>query len=631
MQRQDELADYVNTTGTAFLGLTVGCARCHNHKFDPILQKDYYSMQAVFAGVQHGQRALRGAAGERAQQQISQLEAELARHEMEFASLRQRAVAPAEAVASAALLPPVNAVLNEESFDPVLARFVRFTIRATSASEPCLDELEVLAAQPTDSSTDGEQLNVALASRGTIATASGTLPGYAIHKLEHLNDGKPGNSHSWISNTNGTGWVQLDLQEPVNIHKIRWGRDRQGQFADRVATDYVIEVATEPDAWTTVASSANREPFAGTQPREDEFVDRLPAAEAEQARSIYARIKSLRDDLSRLRAEIPMGYVGTFATPEPIHRLYRGDPLAPRELVDPDALSVIGSLGLSNETPEPDRRLALAQWIASPQNPLTARVIVNRVWQYHFGTGLVSTPSDFGKNGTSPTHPELLDYLAKQFMQHGWSLKWLHREILSSHTYQQSSAPREDAILKDAASQLLWRFPPRRLEAEAIRDCVLAVSGDLNLQAGGPGFLLFEVDRENVHHYFPKKEFGPSEFRRMIYMTKIRQEQDAVFGVFDCPDGGQVIPNRSRSTTPLQALNLLNSDFMLLQVQHMTDRVQREAGGDVEAQVRRAFVLTFSRQPTAKEVEMAVELVRQYGLDALCRALLNSNEFLFVS
>lgn len=621
MQRQDELADYVNTTGTAFLGLTVGCARCHNHKFDPILQKDYYSMQAVFAGVQHGERELQGHAAEKARREVRIAEDELTRLEMKLAELR--AAAPPPQSSPDGLLPPVNARLNIEKFKPVEARFVRFTIRATSGAEPCIDELEIFAADTDE--------NVALATAGGIPTASGTLPGYKIHQLEHINDGQFGNTHSWISNHSGAGWVQIELAKPTLIDRIQWGRDREGGFLDRLATGYTIEAAGEADQWQTVAKSAQREPFQGTEVPADDFIPRLPDDQANQAKATLARLTELRDQIGGLRDRIPKAYIGTFKQPEIIHRLFRGDPLAPREEVVPDALLVIGSLGLTNETPEQARRLALANWIASPDNPLTARVIVNRVWHYHFGTGLVSTPSDFGKNGTAPSHPELLDWLAANFMENDWSLKWLHREILSSHTYQQSSAPRAGPIAADADSRLLWRFPPRRLEAEAIRDCVLSVSGALNPQAGGPGFLLFEIDHENVHHYFPKKEFGPSEFRRMIYMTKIRQEQDEVFGVFDCPDGGQVIPHRSRSTTPLQALNLLNSKFMLEQAEMLTQRIRREAGDDTTDQVIRVFELAFSREPGAAELRRAIALVEEYGLDALCRAIFNSNEFLFLS
>ena len=614
MQREDELADIVNTTGTAFLGLTVGCARCHNHKFDPILQKDYYSLQAVFAGVQHGERKLRDFASD-------ELLA-TTRNRLREVEEKLRNSATAAAVDSD-LLPAVNARVNVETFDAVPGKWVRFTIHETNRGEPCIDELEVYAV--------GDKDNVALASRGGIPTSSGNLPGYEIHKLEHINDGREGNSHSWISNSSG-GWVQIELPKVFKIQRIVWGRDRQGKLDDRLATKYKIDVASNMGEWLTVASSDRRQPLADhNQVAEDAFIARLPKAAAAEARVLFERRQQLRSEQARLEKGAPTGYVGTFKEPKKTHRLYRGDPLAPREEVAPDALTVIGTLGLNSSTPEQQRRLALARWIADPKNPLTARVIVNRVWHYHFGSGIVSTPSDLGANGTAPTHPELLDWLAGQFMKNGWSLKWLHRQILSSSTYQQSSAPREAAMAKDAGASLLWRFPPRRLAAETIRDCVLHVSGVLNQTAGGPGFLLFEIDRENVHHYFPKKEFGPGEWRRMIYMTKIRQEQDEVFGIFDCPDGGQVIPNRSRSTTPLQALNLLNSHFMLQQIDLFAKRIHETAGADMEAQVRLAFQLVFSREPNDQEYQDAFALAKEYGLDALCRALLNANEFLFLT
>ena len=619
MQRQDELADFVNTTGTAFLGMTIGCARCHNHKFDPIPQRDYYALQAVFAGVQHGERPLTAIATQDSARQIANFTDQLTQLEAKFDRMRKLAVSIEVKEGQSKRLPAVKARLNVDRFEPVLAKKIRFTILATNSSEPGIDEFEVLTK-------DGR--NVALAADGAVATASGTLPGYAIHQLEHLNDGKPGNNHSWISNTGGSGWIQIEFPDVAEIEEVRWGRDRDGRFSDRVAINYRIEVANTSNEWSLVSSSDRREPFTANS--EDAFIAKLPEEQAVEARSLFASLQEAKNQLAAVKNNIPKAYVGTFKNPEPIRRLHRGDPLAPREEVNPDALSVIGSLELTSEASESRRRLALAEWITQSDNPLTARVIVNRVWHYHFGTGIVSTPSDFGLNGTEPSHPELLDWMTSQFMNNGWSLKWLHRQILSSHIYQQSSKPRQDGLESDAASRLLWRYPPRRLEAEAIRDCVLKVSGALNPKAGGPGFLLFEINHENVHHYFPIEEFGPEQFRRMIYMTKIRQEQDEVFGTFDCPDGGQVIPDRSRSTTPLQALNLLNSKFMLQQAELFADRT-REAGDEtVNGQVDFIFQVAFSRDPSITEKYMAVELVNQYGLTALCRAIFNANEFLFI-
>lgn len=626
VQRQDELADYVNTTSTTFLGLTVGCARCHNHKFDPILQRDFYALEAVFSGVEHGERQLVDRVSPKLRESLEIAEAKLNDLEHQFADLRAAAPPPDQAAEN--LLPMVDAKLNTDAFDPVKARFLRFTIRRTNQSEPCLDELEVFAVADTGEAAE----NVALASRGAVATSSGDYAEDPKHQLAHLNDGKYGNNFSWISNTVRGGWVQIEFAQAAIIERVVWARDREQVFSDRLAIDYSIEVSTDGQQWQEVSSSSRRQPFlVDGKELEDAFIGRLPADQQESARLLFEEIKQHREQVKQLNEQIPLGYVGKFKEPELIHRLYRGDPLFPREEVAPDILKVMGSLELDNTISGQQRRLKFAEWIASNENPLTARVIVNRVWHYHFGRGIVSTPSDFGKNGTPPTHPELLDWLAARFMEHGWSLKWLHREILSSSTYQQSSHPRTAALARDADCRLLWRFPPRRLEAEAIRDCVLQVSGKLNLQAGGPGFLLFNVDRENVHHYFPLEKFGPQHFRRMIYMTKIRQEQDDVFGTFDCPDGGQTIPQRNRSTTALQALNLLNSQFMIEQSEFLAQRLIETAGPQPADEIRLAFELSFSRSPTPAELADALELVEAQGLEAFCRALLNANEFLFMS
>jgi hypothetical protein len=224
----------------------------------------------------------------------------------------------------------------------------------------------------------------------------------------------------------------------------------------------------------------------------------------------------------------------------------------------------------------------------------------------------------------------LLDWLATEFVAHGWSLKHIHRLILTSATYRQSSASRKDALAIDAGCRLLWRFPPRRLEAEAIRDAMLSVSGKLDLKMGGPGFSFFEPNDNYVRVYEPRRQFGPDTWRRMIYGTVVRQRPDGVFGVFDCPDAGQIAPRRSRSTTPLQALNLLNSEFVLQQARLFAERLRQEAGEDSKAQVRRAFALAFNRPPDRQELNEGVKVVREQGLMVFCRALFNANEFVYL-
>ncbi len=615
MQRQDELTDIINTTGTTFLGLTLGCAKCHNHKFDPIPQHDFYAVQAVFAGVQHGERPLEAVDEPRRVAHRRAIVAEIERTTRALAALGVR--------------PPVNPRRNAEVFEPVRARRVRFTIRATNdGTEPCLDELVVLAkAQNTGGVRSLE--NVALASAGATVSVSSVFPGSTFHQRKHLNDGRFGNERSWISNERGKGWAIVEFPHDCVISRIEWGRDRVGVYRDRLATDYLIEAQATDGRWTPIASSTGRLPPETSELSLAALPASLTADDKRHARSLFADLVRLTNERENASAS-PRVYAGVFEQPDPVHRLYRGDPGSPREIVNPGAIAAVGSLEIAASTPEQGRRIALARWITRSQNPLTARVMVNRLWHYHFGRGIVETPSDFGHNGGRPSHPELLDWLANELIRSGWSLKHIHRLILTSATYRQSSAPRADGLKADAAARLLWRFPPRRLEAEAIRDSMLAASGVLDERMGGPGFSPFQPNNNYVRVYRPKEEFGPPEWRRMVYMSKVRMEQDSVFGAFDCPDAGLIAPRRTQSTTAVQALGLFNSRFTEQQADLMAGRCRHEAGSGVAPGVRQAFELAFGRQPDDVERRAAEQLVAQYGLPSLCRALFNANEFLFL-
>ena len=621
-QRADELHDMVGTTGSAFLGLTVGCARCHAHKFDPVSQTDYYRLKAVLAGVQHGERPVKPADPVARAEELRQAHAAVAAAEAGLAAFDP----PADPAATTDRRDPVNPRVNRERFRPVNAKFVRLVVHATGGLEPCIDELEVFTAGP-------DPKNVALASGGAKATSSGD---YArspdLHRLEFLIDGRYGNSRSWISNQVGRGRVTVELPEAVVIDRIVWGRDREGNYQDRLPTRYRIDVSLDGEAWQVVASSDDRMP-AGSKAAP--VPPGLSKPEQVRWQRLTAEAAATREKLAALQRK-DLVYAGRFTPPETTHRLHRGDPMAGRELVGPGVPAEIGPrFMIPSNASDADRRVALAKWITDPAHPLTARVIVNRVWQHHFGTGLVDTPSDFGRNGGRPTHPELLDWLAAELVRPGagarpWTLKHIHRLIVTSETYRQSSASSPRGMATDAQTRLLWRYPPRRLDAEAIRDAVLFVSGKLDLTAGGPGFDLFEPNANYVRVFTPKTRFGPAEFRRMVYQTRPRMQSDDTFGAFDCPDGGQVTPKRNASTTALQALNLLNAPFLLEQVRFFADRVAADAGRDVEAQVGRVFALAFQRPPAARELAAAVALVETHGLPALCRAVLNANEFLYV-
>lgn len=767
LARQDALDEIVVNIGQTFLGLTIGCARCHDHKFDPVSQRDYFAMQACVAGVEYGDRELQTPASAARRKQAETWQAEL--RELQ-AQLRKfvplaRLQPPAQ--------PPTDPKLNEIRFEPQPARFVRFTIHDANLHptlgliEPCLDELEVFTAEATPR-------NVALASAGTKATASGSRTS-ASHRLEFLNDGQYGNARSWMSNESGRGWVQLEFPEPVIIDRVVWGRDRTGQltdrlptaytleigssadewevvaellplrpavnfqenvdrfspvvakavrlttlatnnlepcidefevlspagenvalasrgviarasgearvrdrhaleyvhdgqygnsrswlanstqgawvelefpvpaliervvwgrdregkFQDRLPTDYRIEVQLESEEWLTVATALDRQPFQPERSAGQRFSTAgLPAHEARQLAPLLQQQQQLEASIKEA-LQPDLVFAGTFRAPDEIRLLRRGDPEQPQDVVAPAGLPFLGNLQLSVETTEQDRRRALADWIADPAHPLTARVMVNRIWQGHFGTGLVDTPNDFGWNGTPPTHPELLDWLAQEFVNSGWSIKSLHRLIVLSATYGQGGEHNAAAAERDADVRLLWRYPSRRLEGEAIRDSILEVSGQLNLEMGGRGFNLFR-QRGGLSGFTPVETPTAAERRRMIYAHKVRRERDAVFGAFDCPDAGQSAPGRKESTTPIQALNLFNSPFVIAQSAAFAERLTESAGEDQSAQIVLAWQLTLGRDPQPEELAEALPLVQSYGLPMLGRVLFNSNEFLFI-
>jgi len=799
-QRADEMHDIVSTTGSAFLGLTIGCARCHDHKFDPVLQTDYYRVRAIFEGVQHGERELRPADAEDRQRKAESVRLEIAAIDSALARFQPKAqltkrvlvdddlpppakpdaigcvqieqptngkpidYSPGTETGQAAdpgdstrlpnlgesyrywsaksdeagkdffswnprvagkqriwlswgawtthakdahyildldgdantkedqqeiavvdqskfadgsgaipeqrrwsgfkyagtdaltaesivilrsgklggptvadavlfeaanddkpgsqphLRAPVTHLANHESFDAVKAKFVRFNINATIGAQPCIDELEVFAGDK----------NVALAKNRAKVTASDVYADgtNSIHQIAHANDGLYGNAKSWIAK-GSKGWLQIELPQVETINSIVWSRDRNAKYQDRLATDYVIEVSLDGKAWQPVASSADR--LAVDYRERIRDVPTLSGVSSENAAEVKKRSEQ-RAVLQRQLKELtnfPMAYLGKFEQPGPTFRLQRGDPMTPKEEIAPGALSQLGAkLDLAKDTLEAERRMALAKWLTDPQNPLTARVMVNRIWHYHFGTGIVDTPSDLGFNGGKPSHPELLDWLAAEFMKRGWSMKEMHRLIMNSAAYRQASTANKKGMLADSGARLLWRFPTRRIEAEPLRDTILAVSGVLDLTMGGPGFDLFDANDNYVKVYQPKQEFGADTFRRMIYQSKPRVQLDDTFGAFDVPDAGQIAPRRTSSTTPLQALNFLNSTFAMQQAGLLAARLEKEAGKAADAQVKRAFQLAYQRDPRADELSASTKLISEHGLAMFCRALFNTSEFM---
>lgn len=339
--------------------------------------------------------------------------------------------------------------------------------------------------------------------------------------------------------------------------------------------------------------------------------------------------------------EANQGFQPTHGKARAVHVLHRGNEKSPGPEVGPGTASYLPELGSRFEIPaeanESQRRVALARWLTDHRNPLTWRSIVNRIWQYHFGRGIVDSASDFGRMGTLPTHPELLDWLAVEFRDGGQfvtapqSMKQLHRLICRSSVYRQRSASNPEYEKLDGGNQFLWRMNRRKLEAEAIRDSVLTVAGKLDSTLGGPGFRDFGFrDDESPHYSY--SDYDPDDLsthRRSIYRFIVRSVPSPFMTTLDCADSSTPVAKRNETLTPLQSLALLNNKFMVRMAEHFAARA-KAAGADLPSQAAAAWRLAFARSPTAAELATVVTYAEKHGLANACRLILNTNEFAFV-
>ncbi len=637
--RANTLDEIINATSQAFLGMTVSCARCHDHKFDPIAQKDYYQLYATFAGVRHGDRVLaKQGQKDSVAEQMKPLQAEneaLAKREKVIhAEATQRSAERAGEFEEKWKRPKVDRAGTTEKFHPVEAKFVRLISEARDdnpnlANGFKIDEFEIWSS--------GEKAkNVALQSNGAKATGAARViedfPGaYGAH---HAIDGKTGERFM----STGTD-LTIELAEPTLVEKVIFSSARGEQNPEHrkftFVADYRIEVSSDGEKWKEVAHGRDRKPVSDAH-RNVRY--RVAGLTAEN----IAELASLRKEMVRVSREIaavpalPSVWVGTRNAEDakgPFHLFVGGSPAKKGDPVVPASLSTLSesapTFELSADAPEATRRLELANWIASSDNPLALRVLANRLWHYHFGTGIVNTPNDFGFMGGRPTHPELLDYLAIHLRENDWKIKDLHRFIMTSQAYQQSSAWREDAAKLDGDSRLLWRFPSRRLSAEEIRDTILTVSGKLDKTMGGPGFRLFKFMQDNVCTYEPLDEHGPETYRRAVYHQNARASVVDLMTEFDQPDCTFSAPERAETTTPLQALTLMNHDFTMDMAEALAARIA-EKGAEPTAQIQEAYRILYQRAPRPEETEKVVAAIEELGIVSVARALLNSSELIFL-
>jgi mono/diheme cytochrome c family protein len=661
--REDQLEEMVGTVSQTFLGLTTNCARCHDHKFDPITQRDYYRFKAALSGVWqpfHDPASTELFPDGRVLDvnytgQLKDLQNRLTNVE--------RRIAGEHGVSREALDPQPIA---QWTFD-VDARDQIGNLHARAGTQSQIGEGRLQSKTEATITTLPLVRNIAektleiwfyaksMPEKGFNLFEISNRTGYRGAAMDGIRlTGGP--KRQWVNVSTAsfrTSEVQGPEESPMSGSRtqvvITYAADGTirifrngapygepyrpdggvfGQLQTYVAGDAVIRFTSTPAIELDEARLYDRplsEGEVATAYRQG-AASRLPD---------LAKLAPLMRQLSELQKEMESiakpdkAFAAEPREAPPTHVLGRGDVSRKGELVPAGGLSCLKGSDFGAAASEAERRVALAEWIANADNPLFSRVIVNRLWSHHFGTGIVENPNDFGANGGAPSHEELLDRLAGDLIQSGWSLKRLHKSIVMSATYRQSSAHRPEAAAKDAGNRLLWRNAPRRLEGEAVRDAMLAVSGKLNPQVGGPSFRPFKVTNPggSYQKYEPRDSEEADLQRRSVYRMNINTGGDPMLESLDCPVPSVKTPKRPSTVTALQALSLMNNPLPVRLSKAFAARVSAEANR-LDGQIERAFVLALGRAPTPKELESSRALVNEQNLDALCWGLFNASEFL---
>lgn len=665
--------DMVSNTMGSFCATTIHCAQCHNHKFDPITQEDYYSLQAVFAAIDRTEKKYFDDSEQT--RQYGSLEKSLNIAKAREAEL----VKETEKQAGDALLELDRQLkearktsgsggLPEQGFHSAISnvqdtlKWVQIDLGKPTAADSilvagCHDDFNSIGAGfgfpvrykievsndplfQTDvrsvvDRTDADQPNPGTTVQRFVceptdfrylrfsATKLALRKGDYILALAEVEVSLPDGKNAAL----GAAVTSLDSTEAG----VRWARKNltDGNYPGRSGSSANVAVLERKRADLLKEKAS------------PETLEKLRAVSAERA-AFEKKMKAFPKPNVAFVGAIHTGsgaFKGTGADggkPRPIFLLARGQVTQPGREVGPGALSALdfkpSRFELHPGASEADRRAALAEWVADPANPLTWRTMVNRVWHYHFGQGLAETPGDFGRNGSKPSHPELLDWLAAEFRDGGGSVKELHRKIMLTSTYRQSSSSNAGAAAVDSGNRFLWRQNRRKLEAEAVRDAVLAASGKLDLTMGGPGWQDFVVEQpaHSPHYRYDLSDpVDVKTFRRSVYRFIVRSQTQPWMTSLDCADPSMRVDRRNESLSPLQALALLNNGFLLGQARELAARVEGEAS-ELPQRLERAFRLALSRKPSPEELEALKEYALGNGLASTCRLILNLNEFTFV-
>ena len=676
--------DIVSTIMSTFVSSTVHCARCHDHKFDPISQADYYSLQAVVSGIDKAAREYDPDPA------VARQRRDLIARRAELQQLLDKQ--------DAALLSPQ---LQEEEaawekeylaydaewkiLDPVEARSAEGAILIEQSDQslvstgPCPDKdvytvvahvtpqtvkslrLEVLADPKLPYGGPGRQSNGNLHLTEFAITASPVNDPSAVHTVKLVRPQADFNQMpGWtiddaLDHMPETGWGIYP--EVGKIHTAIFELDQPIQATEPIALTFklhqelgrqhligrfrlAVRGNVPPRAFERSTFPASVSAALAVVPAQRADAQRILLAGFYQQRRVDEKLASLPATqtvycgTNQFKAS---GGLVPSPTPRPVHLLERGDIKTPKALAVPGALRCVvglpGELQIADANSEGQRRVALANWLAGPQNSLTWRSLANRIWQYHFGQGIVDTPNDFGRMGSAPTHPELLDWLATALRDNGGSQKAIHRMILKSAVYRQSSKRSAAAAEIDADNRYLSRMNVCRLDAECVRDAMLKLSGRLDPAAGGPPVKLFkEVKVTGMRPEADYQNFDvndPANNRRSIYRFMFRTMPDPLMSALDCPDGTQMVPTRNVSITALQALAMVNDKFVIRQSEHMAKKLASE-NADLTAQIAALYRLTLCRWPRNEELTAVTAYAKQYGLANACRFVMNANEFVFV-